>query len=260
MSIDVLDDDDAKEVWKDRFVKQIILSEITQLLLFRKEHLTDYEIRQIKHLSVGDFREKTLQKLVTKLSSNFEPYKPDKAILLYLNQHTRQLGLEAPSFAYPKDKQSSSDKSERKHSDNSDKKRKYKSDRFDKKRKRTDASDSKSKSSSDSRSKPRSGFKPKPREPTHDSKRKGKISFGEQCRRINCKQRGTNVNHRHDECRFKDVDHAVKHPNLGKAPSKKKDQRSNNSGTTSQASTPSAERNTVRKCYICSDPNHLAKC
>ncbi len=39
MSIDVLDDDDAKEVWKDHFVKQIMLSEITQLLLFRKEHL-----------------------------------------------------------------------------------------------------------------------------------------------------------------------------------------------------------------------------
>jgi hypothetical protein len=91
MSIVALDDDDAKEVWKDHFVKQIMLSEITQLLLFRKEHLTDHEIRQIKHLSAGNFKEKTLQKLVTKLSSNFEPYKPDKAILLYLNQHTRQL-------------------------------------------------------------------------------------------------------------------------------------------------------------------------
>jgi hypothetical protein len=84
MSIDALDDDDAKEVWKDHFVKQTMLSEITQLLLFQKEHLTDHEIRQIKHLSAGDFREKTLQKLITKLSSNFEPYKPDKAILLYL--------------------------------------------------------------------------------------------------------------------------------------------------------------------------------
>ena len=258
MSIDALDDDDAKEVWKDHFVKQIMLSEITQLLLFRKEHLTPYEIRQVNHLSAGDFREKTLQKLVTKLSSNFEPYKPDKAILLYLNQHTRQLGLDAPSFANPKDKQSSSDKSERKQSDNSDKKRKYKSDRFDKKRKRTDASESKSKSSSDSRSKSRSGFKAKPSGSTHDNKRRGKIPFGEQCRRINCKQRGSSASHRHEECRFKDVDHTVKHPNLGRAPSKKKDQRSNNSGTASQASTPSAERNTVRKCYICSDPNHLA--
>ncbi len=152
MSIAVLDDDDTKEVWKHHFVKQIMLSEITQLLLFRKEHLTDHEIWQIKHLSAGDFREKTLQKLVTKLSSNFEPYKSDKAILLYLNQHTRQVGLEAPSFANPKDKQSSSDKSKRKQWDKFDKKRKYKSDRFDKKRKRTDASDSKSKSSSDSRS------------------------------------------------------------------------------------------------------------
>jgi hypothetical protein len=112
----------------------------------------------------------------------------------------------------------SSDKAGRKQSDNSDKKRKYKSDRFDKKRKRTDASDFKSKSSSDSRSKrskSRSGFKPKPRGSTYDSKRKGRIPLGEQCRRINCKQRGNNANHRHDECRYKDVDHTVKDPNLG---------------------------------------------
>ncbi len=33
--------------------------------------------------------------------------------MVYLNQHTRQLGLEPPSFANPKDKNNSSDKSER---------------------------------------------------------------------------------------------------------------------------------------------------
>jgi uncharacterized protein YxeA len=36
-----------------------------------KDRISSIEIRQIKHLRAGDFREKTLQKLVTKLSSNF---------------------------------------------------------------------------------------------------------------------------------------------------------------------------------------------
>jgi hypothetical protein len=104
-----LDVDEAKTIWKIHFAKQITLSETTLMLLYRKEDHTDYEIRQIKLLKEGEFSEKTLQKLVTKLSSDFEPYKPDKAIQLYLNQHTRQLGLEPPSFANPKDKQSSSE-------------------------------------------------------------------------------------------------------------------------------------------------------
>ena len=58
----------------------------------------------------GEFNEKILQKLVTKLNSTFESFKPDKAIMLYLNQHTRQLGLEPPSFASPKEKQHNSDR------------------------------------------------------------------------------------------------------------------------------------------------------
>ena len=67
MSIVALDDDDAKEVWKDHFVKQIMLSEIRQLLLFRKEHLTDYEIRQIKHLSQGKHPAKACHQAELKL-------------------------------------------------------------------------------------------------------------------------------------------------------------------------------------------------
>ena len=54
-----------------QFAKQITLSETTLMLLYRKEHLADYEIRQIKILKEGEFIEKTLQKLVTKLSSDF---------------------------------------------------------------------------------------------------------------------------------------------------------------------------------------------
>ena len=37
-------------------------------------------------------------------------------------------------------------------------------------------------------------------------KRKNNIPAGEQCRRTSCKDRGTNINHRHIECRFKHKD------------------------------------------------------
>jgi hypothetical protein len=58
------------------------------ITLFQQQHLTANEIRQIRLLPDGEFDEKTLQKLVTKLGSSFEPYKPDKAVMQYLNQHT----------------------------------------------------------------------------------------------------------------------------------------------------------------------------
>ncbi len=74
------------------------------MMLYKREHLTQNELTSIKKLTAGEFNEKTLQKLVTKLSSNFEQYKSDKAILQYLSDHTRQLGLDQPSFANPKDK------------------------------------------------------------------------------------------------------------------------------------------------------------
>ena len=79
--------------------------------------------------------------LLPSSSQNFEPCKPDNAILQYLNQHVRQLGLDAPSFTNQKDKSNNSDKSER-HKSSSSNKRKHRTDRSDKKRKRTDVSDS----------------------------------------------------------------------------------------------------------------------
>ena len=115
------------------------------MLIFQSQHLRDAEIQRLKHLNEGEFDEKTLQKLVTKLSSTFEQYKPDKAIMLYLNQHTRQLGLEAPTFASPKEKQHNLNKVEKQKSSSSERK-KNRTDRSDKKRKRTDASDFKTKS------------------------------------------------------------------------------------------------------------------
>ena len=185
----MLDADDAKTIWKDHFINQITLSETSMMMLFQAQHLTDQEMREIRRLPEGEFNEKTLQKLVTKLSSNFEPYKPDKAILQYLNNHTRQLGLDPPSFTNPKDKNNKSDKSERQQSSSSEKKH-SKSDRYHKKRKRTDASDFRSKSKD---------FKSKSRDSPHDKKGKVKIPFSEQCRNPPCKQRGTNINHRHKQ-------------------------------------------------------------
>ena len=166
-----LDADESKAIWKAHFANQITLAEKQTMLVFQPQHLRDAEIQQLIHLNEGEFDEKTLQKLVTKLSSMFEPYKPDKAIMQYLNQHTRQLGLEAPSFTNPKDRQKDSDKSDRKNKSPSDRK-KYRTDRSDRKRKRTDASDSKTGSN----------------EKTRDKKDKGKVPFGKHCRRSLCKQ------------------------------------------------------------------------
>jgi hypothetical protein len=100
----VLDNDEAKTLWKAHFANQITLAKKSTMLIFQSQHMRDAEIQQLQHLNEGEFNEKTLQKLVTKLSSTFETYKPDKAITQYLNQHTRQLGLEALSFASPKEK------------------------------------------------------------------------------------------------------------------------------------------------------------
>ncbi len=101
------------------------------MLIFQSQHLRVAEIQQLQHLNEGEFDEKTLQKLVTKLGSTFEQYKPDKAIMQYLNQHTRQLGLEAPTFASPKEKQHNLNKVERQKSSPSEQK-KNRTDRSDK--------------------------------------------------------------------------------------------------------------------------------
>ena len=90
----------------------------------------------------------------------------------YLNQHARQLGLEAPTFASPKEKQNNSNKIEKQKLSSSDRK-KNRTDRSDKKRKRTDAFD----------------FKTKSRGNSSDKKDKRKVPFGKHCRRPSCKQR-----------------------------------------------------------------------
>ena len=64
-------------------------------------------------------------------AQNFEPYKPDNAILRYQNQHARQLDLDFSSLTNWKDKNNNSDQSER-HKLSSSEKRKHRTDRSDK--------------------------------------------------------------------------------------------------------------------------------
>jgi hypothetical protein len=101
-----------------------------------------------------------------------------------------------------------------------------------------------------------------------------------QCRRASCKQRGTNTNHAHNKCRFKDdVEPSKTYPNLGTAPLKK-DQRTNKNSSqkrsgapvvptrTNQnpiksfskngATTPSTTFSDTRTCYICQAKGHIA--
>ena len=100
--------------------------------------------------------------LLPSSAQNFEPCKPDNAILQYLNQHARQLSLDVPSFTNPKDKNNNSDESER-HKSLSSNKRKHRTDRSDKKRKRTDVSNFKSKFAD---------YKSKSRGSSHDKKKR----------------------------------------------------------------------------------------
>ena len=64
-----LDNEKLKTLWKDHFVNQTTLSEKLTMLIFQRQRLTDAEIQQIQYLNEAEFNEKTLQKLVTKLSS-----------------------------------------------------------------------------------------------------------------------------------------------------------------------------------------------
>ncbi len=98
--VDTLDDDEAKNDDLERPFRQTDASILdindvdvwsTTLDCQRDPTYQAPQRRWIKRLSEGEFKEKTLQKLVTKLSSNFEPYKQDKAVLLYLICHLSQI-------------------------------------------------------------------------------------------------------------------------------------------------------------------------
>ncbi len=85
MGQDNLGVDEAKTIWKDHFINQITLSEKSLMMMYKREHLTQNELTSITKLTAGEFNEKTLQKLVTKLS-----LLPSSA---QISSHTNQIKL-----------------------------------------------------------------------------------------------------------------------------------------------------------------------
>jgi hypothetical protein len=84
-----------------------------------------------------------------------------------------------------------------------------------------------------------------------------RIKSNDQCNRRDCRRRGTQKNHSHDECKFKESE-PTKHPNVGKAPPKKqRNAKTNASQPAKNAHAPSAKAE-KRKCYTCGKPGHLS--
>jgi hypothetical protein len=121
----------------------------------------------------------------------------------YLHQHYRAMQISEPlDFTHPKDKRNG--------------------DRVEDKRR-----DSKKRNCEDKR--PVSKREKPLKERSEHKKRKiNKIPVKLQCKRAQCVERGTHLNHTHRDCRFKGENTPnkltridKKHPNLGKAPTKK---------------------------------------
>ena len=84
-----------------------------------------------------------------------------------------------------------------------------------------------------------------------------RIKSNDQCNRRDCRRRGTQKNHSHDECKFKESE-PTKHPNVGKAPPKKqRNAKTNASQPVKNAHTPSSKPD-ERKCYTCGKTGHLS--
>jgi hypothetical protein len=85
-----------------------------------------------------------------------------------------------------------------------------------------------------------------------------RIKSSDQCKRRDCRRRGTHTNHTHDECKFKESE-ATKHPNVGKAPPKKQRNAKTNSSQqpAKNAHAPNAKADGP-KCYTCGKPGHLS--
>ena len=93
-----------------------------------------------------------------------------------------------------------------------------------------------------------------------------RIKSGDHCRRQNCRDRGTNTNHTHADCKFKESgshkkseSDPKKHPNLGRAPGKKpRNTKTTPSRPEKNANTSQLKESGERRCYICNQPDHLA--
>ena len=205
-----LDAAEQKTLWKDHFVKQVNLAELVLIISVRAIHLTDQEVRSIIKFNEADFNDATLLKLLSKLNSSFEKYEPDKAVMTYLHQHSKTLGFEL-DFRNPKEQ------TNERESRPKDRKTRTPSLASNK---RTRLGDNKSSRFPNTRHK--NGTNQNTKTATAAT-----VPKKYQCRRASCKQRGTNTNHAHNKCRFKDdVEPSKTYPNLGTAPLKQ-DQRTN---------------------------------
>ena len=258
-----LDAAEQKTLWKDHFVKQVNLAELVLIISVRAIHLTDQEVRSIIKFNEAEFNDAALLKLLSKLNSSFEKYEPDKAVMTYLHQHSKTLGFEL-DFRNPKEQ--TNDRESR------PKDRKTRTPSLPS-NKRTRLGDNKSSRFPNTRHK--NGTNQNTKTATAAT-----VPTKYQCRRASCKQRGTNTNHAHNKCRFKDdVEPSKTYPNLGTAPLKK-DQRTNKNSSqkrsgapvvptrTNQnptksfskngATTPSTTFSDTRTCYICQAKGHIA--
>ena len=233
-----LNDDELKTLWKEHFARQITVNELTVMKTFQASHLNAGDVAKVATLSEGKFDDTVLYKLLTSLSTSFEPYNPDNTVMIYLKQHSQALRWEHKfDFRPPREKEK--DKSDHKGKDSS-------SSKEDQPRKRKNKMDRKPSKFKRVRMTDKSGPNPK------------KTKTDNQCRRHGCRKRGTHTNHTHDECLFKDSD-TPRHKNLGKAPPKKqRNTKTNASQPTKHAQTPPVKNMNGAKCYICGQPDHLA--
>jgi hypothetical protein len=195
-----LSDDDLKRLWKLHFAKQVNTSEHQVMLDFRKDHLTNTEVGKVNTLSEGVFDIAVMKNLLTKLGASLVYYEPDAMVKSYLYQHANSLGWtnDKLNFNNPKDKGSHS-----------------KREPNDSKRKRPATKSDFTRNAKSKRPKP-NAFK---------------VSSRDQCRRKACREKGTHIDHSHQDCRFKTNDRpspsdnkrheGPRHPNLGLAPPKK---------------------------------------
>ena len=232
-----LNEDDLKALWKDHFARQITVNELTVMKTFRESHLTTADVAKVATLSDGKFDDTVLYRLLSSLSTSFEQYSPDNTVMIYLKQHSQALRWEHKfDFRPPKEKEK--DKSDHKGKDSS-------STKESQPRKRKGKSDHKSSRAKGIKMTDKSSPNPK------------RIKSSDQCKRRDCRRRGTHTNHTHDECKFKESESA-KHPNVGKAPPKKqRNAKTNASQPVKNAHTPSSKPDD-RKCYTCGKTGHLS--
>jgi hypothetical protein len=169
--------------------------------------------------------------------------------MAYLKQHAQALRWEQKlDFRPPREKEKEQDKSNDKGEVQSQKRKNKSSRKPDRKTDRN--------SSSSKRVRMTDKRVPNPK----------RTKSGDHCRRQRCRDRGTNNNHTHDDCKFKESDtlkktesDPKKHPNLGRAPAKKqRNTKTTASRPEKHAHTAQFKESGERRCYICNQPDHLA--